>query len=75
MHLYEINMLVLFILPLPHPAGSGNILQILQYHNQDTEVDTVKTENISISTRTPGAPLQLHPLSLQLHPSLIPSNH
>lgn len=75
MHFFEINMLVQFRLPHPHPAGNGNILQILQYHNQDTEVDTVKIENISIPTGPLVFHLQLYPLSLQLHPSLIPSNH
>lgn len=55
MHFEEITQRVPMH-PSPNPL-SGNILQnyIMQCHNQDTDIDTIKIQTVSITSRTlPG---------------------
>lgn len=54
MQLSEINP------PVPSPPPHGNILQILQHHNQDIDVDTVTIQNISILHKDPLCCLYSH---------------
>ena len=56
-----------------HYSGNPMITScrsIMQYHNQDTDIDTVKTQNISITTGSSCCILKPHPLPLFLHPLL-----